>query len=90
MSDIAMGHIFLTDVLNASASTLNVRRAADRGRPPRWLLTQRVPGKTRTSSIRPDQLESARSQIAERQHLRRLVDSVVESGCKSIAGARLK
>ena len=53
--------------------------AADHpGHGPRWILTHSRNGKTRTRTIPRDQLDATRDQIAECQHLRRLVAELID------------
>ena len=53
--------------------------AADHpGHGPRCIFTHAVDGKTRTRTIRPDQLDATRAKIAESQRLRRLVAELIE------------
>lgn len=48
-----------------------------RGHGPRWILTSKVDGKTRTRAIPPQALAQTQAQIAECQRLRQLVAELI-------------
>ena len=62
---------------------------ADQRHGPRWLLTHKVGGKTRTRRIPASEFETTRAQVAECQRLRRLVVELVEVG-EELCQARLE